>query len=127
MLLVPSNIMKSLAVGAIAVGIVSVLAALTLLPALLGQIGDGVNRLRVPWVGRNIGAAEEGRFWGAVVRGVMRRPLASLVAFAALLVAAAVPIVGLTLGASGVSTLPDRLEAKQGFDALARDFPQTSS
>jgi RND superfamily putative drug exporter len=119
--------MKSLAVGAISVGIVSVLAALTLLPALLGLIGDGVNRLRVPWLGRNLGAVEEGRFWGAVVRGVMRRPALYLVTFAAMLIALAVPTVGLTLGASGVSTLPDRLEAKQGFEALARDFPQASS
>src|SRR5437762_7948393 len=62
MLLVPSNVMKSLAVGAISVGIVSVLAALTLLPALLGLIGDRVNALRVPFVGRNVGAASEGRF-----------------------------------------------------------------
>jgi RND superfamily putative drug exporter len=125
MLLVPSNVMKSLAVAAIAVGIVSVLAALTLLPALLGLVGDGVNRLRVPFVGGTGGG--EGRFWGAVVRGVMRRPIPSLVVFAALLVAAAVPTLGLTLGASGVSTLPNRLEAKQGFEALAGDFPQASS
>jgi putative drug exporter of the RND superfamily len=127
MLLVPSNVMKSLAVGAISVGIVSVLAALTLLPALLGLIGDRVNALRVPFVGRNIGAASEGRFWGAVVHAVMRRPAVSLVTFAALLIAAAIPILGLTLGASGVSTLPNRLESKQGFEALARDFPQMSS
>jgi putative drug exporter of the RND superfamily len=127
MLLVPSNIMKSLAVGAISVGIVSVAAALTLLPALLGLVGDGVNRLRVPWVGRNVGASQEGRFWGAVVRGVMRRPVVSFVTFAALLIALAVPTLGLTLGASGVSTLPNRLEARQGFEALARDFPEMSS
>ena len=44
MLLVPSNVMKSLAVGALTVGIVSVLAALTLLPALLGRVGDGVKQ-----------------------------------------------------------------------------------
>ncbi len=129
LLLVPSNVMKSLAVGAISVGIVSVLAALTLLPAMLGKLGDGVNRLRVPWLGRNIGEAseQEGRFWGRVVRAVMRRPAVYLVAFAALLIAAAVPAFGLNLGASGVSTLPDRLESKQGFEALARDFPQVSS
>jgi uncharacterized membrane protein YdfJ with MMPL/SSD domain len=127
MLLVPSNIMKSLAVGAITVGIVSVLAALTLLPALLGVLGDRVNALRVPFVGRNVGSASEGRFWGAVVRAVMRRPVVSLVAFSALLIAVAVPAFGLRLGASGVSTLPNRLEAKQGFEALARDFPQASS
>jgi RND superfamily putative drug exporter len=129
MLLVPSNVMKSLAVGAISVGIVTVLAALTLLPAVLGRLGDGVNRLRVPWLGRNIGqaSAQEGRFWSAVVRAVMRRPALYLVTFSALLIAAAVPTLGLNLGASGVSTLPDRLESKQGFEAIARDFPQASS
>jgi RND superfamily putative drug exporter len=129
MLLVPSNVMKSLAVGAISVGIVSVLAALTLLPALLGKVGDGVNKLRVPWLGRNIGeaSAQEGRFWGAVVRAVMRRPALYLVTFGALLIAAAIPTLGLNLGASGVSTMPDRLESKQGFEALARDFPQAGS
>jgi len=127
MLLVPSNIMKSLAVGAIAVGIVSVFAALTLLPALLGLLGDRVNALRLPFVGRSIGGGGEGRFWGGVVRGVMRRPIAYLVAFSALLIALAIPTIGLNLGASGVSTLPDRLGAKQGYEALARDFPQASS
>jgi len=127
MLLVPSNIMKSLAVAAIAVGIVSVLAALTLLPALLGLLGDRVNALRLPYVGRSIGSGGEGRFWGGVVRAVMRRPVIYLVTFSALLLALAIPTIGLKLGASGVSTLPDRLGAKQGFEALERDFPQASS
>jgi RND superfamily putative drug exporter len=57
----------------------------------------------------------------------MRRPVLYLVTFVALLIAAAIPAFGLNLGASGVSTLPDRLEARQGFEALARDFPQASS
>jgi uncharacterized membrane protein YdfJ with MMPL/SSD domain len=129
MLLVPSNVMKSLALGAIAVGIVSVAAALTLLPALLGVLGDRVDSLRVPWLGRNIGlaSASESRFWGRIVRGVMRRPAASFVVFAALLVALAIPAFGLSLGASGVGTLPNRLEAKRGYEALARDFPQASA
>src|SRR5215213_10286721 len=127
MLLVPSNIMKSLAAGAIAVGIVSVLAALTLLPALLGLLGDRINALRLPFVGRSIGSGGEGRFWGAVVRGVMRRPVVYLVAFSALLITLAVPTIGLNLGASGVSTLPDRLESRRGYEALGRDFPQASS
>ena len=58
MLLVPSNVMKSLATGAIVVGIVSVLAALTLLPALLGVLGDRVDALRVPFIGREARADE---------------------------------------------------------------------
>ena len=54
MLLVPNSIMRSLAVGAIVVGIVSVVAALTLLPAVLGLLGDKVNALRIPIVGRRL-------------------------------------------------------------------------
>ena len=48
MQIVPSSIMRSLAVGAILVGAVSVAAALTLLPALLGLLGDRVDALRIP-------------------------------------------------------------------------------
>ena len=48
MLLVPDTILRSLALGAILVGIVSVLAALTLLPAVLSLLGDRVNALRIP-------------------------------------------------------------------------------
>jgi putative drug exporter of the RND superfamily len=128
MFLVPSNVMRSLAVGAILVGIVSVLAALTLLPALLGLLGDRVNRLRVPIVGRSVGhEAQEGRFWGAIVRTVMRRPVTSLAAAVALLLAAASPVLDLHLGANGVSTLPDRLASKQGYEELARSFPRASA
>jgi uncharacterized membrane protein YdfJ with MMPL/SSD domain len=129
MFLVPSNVMRSLAVGAILVGIVSVLAALTLLPALLGLLGDQVNALRVPLVGRSVGhyEAQEGRFWGAIVHGVMRRPVTSLVAAVVLLLAAAFPVLSLHLGANGISTLPNRLASKQGYEAVARSFPRASA
>ncbi|TML86298.1 MAG: hypothetical protein E6G08_12405 [Actinobacteria bacterium] len=39
------------------------------------------------------------------------------------MIAAAIPVFGLHIGASGVSTLPDRLPSKQGYLALQRDFP----
>src|SRR4029078_5163067 len=50
MVLVPDTILPSLATGAVLVGIVTVLAALTLLPAVLSLLGDRVNALRVPWL-----------------------------------------------------------------------------
>ena len=80
MLLVPDTILRSLALGAILVGIVSVLAALTLLPAVLGLLGDRVNALRIPVIGRRAisSAGSESPFWSALVGGVMRRPLVSL-------------------------------------------------
>jgi putative drug exporter of the RND superfamily len=129
MLLVPNSIMRSLATGAILVGIVSVVAALTLLPAVLGLLGDRVNALRIPFVGRRSLEASnpEGRFWGAIVRRVLRRPVVSLALSAGLLVALALPVLGLNVGTSGVSSLPDRFVSKQGFLALERDFPGTTT
>jgi uncharacterized membrane protein YdfJ with MMPL/SSD domain len=125
LLLVQNTIMRSLAAGAILVGIVSVLAALTLLPALLGLLGDRVNALRIPYFGRRVGrqAATESRFWGRIVRAVMRRPVLSLVAGVALLLAAASPVLALETGSAGISTLPDRFESKQGFLLLNEEFP----
>ena len=123
MLLVPSSIMRSLATGAILVGIVSVIAALTLLPAVLGLLRDRVNALRIPFVGRRSEeAGTEGRFWGAIVRGVLRRPALSLTLSVAALVALALPVLTMNVGTSGVSSLPDRFVSKQGYLALEQDF-----
>jgi putative drug exporter of the RND superfamily len=124
LLLVQSTIMRSLALGAILVGIVSVAAALTLLPAILSLLGDRVDRLHVPIVGRRMAEGpRESRFWGAVVRGVVRRPGLSLALAVAVLLLAAAPTLGMQIGASGISTLPDRLTSKQGFTALEGSFP----
>ncbi len=129
MLIVPNNIMRSLALGAILVGIVSVVAALTLLPALLGLLGDRVNALRIPIVGRRSldRTNPEGRFWKAIVTRVLSRPWLSLAVSVTVLVALAIPVFGIAIGTNGVSTLPDRLASKQGFEALQRDFPAVTT
>jgi putative drug exporter of the RND superfamily len=125
LLLVQSTIMRSLAVGAILVGIVSVLAALTILPAILSLLGDKIDRLRVPIIGRRLAenARDESRFWIAIVDRVIRRPALSLAAAAAFLIVLALPVLGLNIGAAGISTLPDSLTSKQGYLALQESFP----
>ncbi len=129
MLIVPSSVMRSLAVGAILVGIVSVLGALTLLPALLGLIGDGVNRLRIPIIGsRSIEDTNvEGKFWGGVVTRVQRQPWISLGLATAILLAAASPVLGMHIGANSITTLPERFSSKQAFVELERDFPAATT
>ncbi len=124
MLLMPTTIMRSLAAGAILVGVASVLVALTLLPAILSLAGDRVNALRVPFVQRRLagGEARERRFWAAVARAVMRRPVVSLVVSAGVLIAATVPAFQLQTGAAGVRTLPETLPSRQGFEVLDREF-----
>jgi uncharacterized membrane protein YdfJ with MMPL/SSD domain len=128
LLLVPSTIFRSLAAGAILVGIVSVIAALTLLPAILALLGDRVNTLRIPFFGRAAEqAGREGRFWGAIVHRVMRRPVLSLVLSAGLLLALAAPVLALNTGTSGPATLPDQYESKQGYLLLREEFPREST
>ena len=128
LLLVPSTIFRSLAAGAILVGIVSVIAALTLLPAVLALLGDGVNALRIPLFGRATEqAGREGRFWGAIVERVMRRPGLSFTLATGLLLALAAPVLALDTGTSGAATLPDRFESKQGYLLLRQEFPKQST
>jgi uncharacterized membrane protein YdfJ with MMPL/SSD domain len=124
MVLVPDTILRSLATGAIAAGVVSVVAALTLLPAVLGLLGDRINALRIPLIGRfaAMGSAREGRIWTAVVRGVMRRPAVTAALSTAILLALALPTLALEIGFVGVRTTPDRFVSKQGFLALNRAF-----
>jgi RND superfamily putative drug exporter len=125
MFIVPTSIMRSLALGAILVGMVSVAAALTLLPAILSIVGDRVNSLRIPIMGRNLDRVEAGEvgFWRRIVNGVLRRPALSLVLSVGAMLLLAAPIFGLHIGANGVSTLPSSLPSKQGYVLLQRAFP----
>ena len=125
MLLVPFNVFIALGIGAILVVIASVSSALTLLPAVLSLLGDNVNRLTIPWFGgaqATAGTQDTGGFWDRVSRGVMRMPVLSLLLAGGLLVAAAVPVLDLSVGFAGVSTMPDDIPSKRGFDVLDGKF-----
>jgi putative drug exporter of the RND superfamily len=124
LLIIPNTIFRSLAAGAILVGITSVLGALTLLPAVVSLLGDRVNSLRLPLIGRSAqrGTAAESRFWAAILRAVMRRPAISLALSVAVLLALALPILAYSTGEAGIRTLPDRFPAKQGFDTFEEEF-----
>jgi RND superfamily putative drug exporter len=120
MLIIPNTIFRSLAAGAIFVVVIAVLASLTLLPAILGLLGDRVDRLRIRRT--TAAAGRPGGFWDRFTRGVMRRPVVSLAAGVIVLLAAASSFIDMRTGFSGVSTVPDDLPSKQAFLALAKDF-----
>jgi uncharacterized membrane protein YdfJ with MMPL/SSD domain len=125
LLLVPDTILRSLALGAIIVGVVTMAAALTLLPAVLSLLGDRVNALRLPFVGRDRPA--ESPFWSRAVGVVVRRPAAALTIGVLILLALAFPVLGLRTGTAGVESLPNDTFAKSGALALERSFPGTST
>ncbi len=124
LLIVPNGVFVSMGIGAILVVTVAVIASLTLLPAVLSVMGDGVNRLRVPLLNRGSRRSSNGEdgVWDKIVHVVMRRPVVSLVLGAALLIAAATPYLSINIGTSGVSTFPEDFKAKAGFEVLQEEF-----
>ena len=124
MLIIPYSIFRSVAAGAIFVTIAAILAAMTLLPAVLIIMGDKVNALRIPFIGVKEGAtqSEDGGFWTAVARFVMGHPVPSLLVGAAIMIAAAAPYLDINLGFPWIDSFPDDAVSKQGYLALEKDF-----
>ena len=125
LLIIPHTIFRSLSTGAILVVTVSVMASLTLLPAVLSLLGDKVNKGRIPFVQHAQQSHDEqaaGGFWDTVARGVMAKPVLSVVLSAGVLIALSIPFFNINLGGSGVSSLPQSFVAKQGFDILDAKF-----
>jgi RND superfamily putative drug exporter len=126
LLIIPTNIFQSLGAGAILVVIVSVLISLTLLPAVLGLLGDRVDSLRLPYIGRKLswsgGNESTGGFWDWVTHAVMGRPVVSLALSVGLLLALAVPALDLNTGFNGVASMPESSRAREAFDLLEDQF-----
>ena len=122
MLIIPDSIFRSVATGAIIVVVVAVIAALTLLPAILSLLGDKVNALRIPFTGKRRGSEAEGGFWDRTARLVMAHPVVSVIASVALLLAAATPYLSITLGFAGISTIPSNTDVYKGFAILDSEF-----
>src|SRR6516165_730187 len=69
------DIFTGFAVGAITVVGVAVVGSLTALPAALSLLGTWVDKGRIPFLGRRRTAARRSRFWNALVRRVVARPV----------------------------------------------------
>ncbi len=125
LLIVPTSIFGSLAIGAILVVGMSVIAALTLLPAVLSLLGDRVNSLKIPYLGRRLlSAKSDGRTsaWARLAQRAMRRPALALSIGVGVLLLATAPAIFMKTGVSGVSSFPDGFESKAAFGVLDRQF-----
>lgn len=134
LLLAGDVVFSSLAVGSILVVAVAVTGSLTVLPALLAKLGRWVDRPRVPllWrltaprTGRN-GEPAKPRFWPAVLKPALRAPVATLVISVGLLLALAVPALGMKLKFPGMEDVPRSTAAMQAYDRLTAAFPSNGT
>ena len=113
----PVMMLRSVGIGAVAVIFAALLAALTLMPALLAILGHRVNRFRIgpDWAKRN-------GFWVPLSNWVMKRPWMVLLPTVTILVLLAIPAGSMRLGTVDATILPDSLESRRGFDVLREEF-----
>jgi len=129
MIIVPNNIYRSLGIGAILVVVVAVAATMTLIPAVISLLGDRLDWPRkrtypatpIPQDTVHEEAIRSG-FWGQLSHLVMSRPLIFLILSVGFLLLCAYPYLSFEPGLSGVSSLPDEVEAKQAYTILADEF-----
>src|SRR4051794_33171031 len=114
-----------LATGSILVVAMAMLGSITVLPAILSKVGDGIDRGRIPFLGKRMQRRTESRVWGAILRPVMRHPLISTVASAGVLVALAIPALGMHTAQSGLEQLP-HTPIMQTFEKMQTAFPGTA-
>jgi RND superfamily putative drug exporter len=123
--IVGSDIFNGIAAGTIAVVACAVVGSVTVLPAVLELLGPKIDRGRIPFLPR-LRVDGGSRFWPAVVDRVLRRPVVSLLLAGGLLVALAVPALGMHVAKPDSSAL-----STAGQSALAQqattEFPSLSA
>jgi RND superfamily putative drug exporter len=127
LMLFPEMFLRSMGYGGVATVLVDMLAALTVLPALLAVLGPRVNALRVRrHVQRPIRDEQSGA-WYRIARSVMRRPVAYVVVILLVLLALASPFRSIIWGGTDARALPAGAPARVVAEALNRDFPANPS
>ncbi|MGB7686804.1 MAG: MMPL family transporter [Solirubrobacterales bacterium] len=116
--------MYGVAISASLAVLVVMLAAVTLLPALLSYLGPRVDRLRIPLLGRGLSKAEgDGESPAARwSHAVQRRPWTAAIVGTAVLLALAAPALGMRLGFPDAGNdAPDTM-TRQSYDLISEGF-----
>jgi uncharacterized membrane protein YdfJ with MMPL/SSD domain len=119
MLMAGNAVFTSFGIGTITVVAVAMLGSVTVLPAMLAALGDHVEWGKLPFVARR----GDSRVWGAILDRVLRRPLISLALGAGMLLALALPALGMHTLSPGVASVPRHLTIMQTYDRIQAAFP----
>ena len=116
--------MYGVAISASLAVLVVMLASVTLLPALLSYLGPRVDRLRLPFLGRNLNkpAGGEGSLAWRWSHAVQRRPWPAAIAATLVLLALAVPALDMRLGFPDAGNDPPSTMTRQAYDLNTEGF-----
>jgi putative drug exporter of the RND superfamily len=114
--------MRGLAIGAIAAVVLVMVAAITLLPAMLGFSGRAIDKLHVPGLLQSAAEPRPRGFWYRWSRTVQRHPLVAGTAALLVLLCLALPFFSMRLAFTDAGNDPTNLTTRQAFDALASGF-----
>jgi len=125
MFIAGSSTFTAMAMGAILVVGVSLVASLTVLPAVLSKLGDRIERGRIPFLmrRRNLDGGAAARAWGTAIDAVLRRPLVALLTAGGALLALCIPVLGMHTALPGTDSLPRSLPVMQSYDRIQAAFP----
>jgi uncharacterized membrane protein YdfJ with MMPL/SSD domain len=133
LLVFPQRFLYSIGIGGALVALLSVLVALTVLPALLSALGSRINALAPPRLQRagrpspETGSEVHGA-WYRLAMFVMRRPVPIAVGAAAVMIAAGIPFLDTEFTLADARLLPEERSSRQVDDALRDRFsPGTTS
>jgi uncharacterized membrane protein YdfJ with MMPL/SSD domain len=118
MLFMPLPFMRGFGLGGLAIPLVSVVCALTLLPVLLYLIAAPLDRVHL--IPRRVVERRdsERNFWHGLAHAIMRRPAVFAASATALLLALAVPVLALELGPGSNDGIPQDLEGIRGLNLI---------
>ena len=122
MLLLGISFLYGVAMAAAIAVLFTMIAALTLLPALLTIAGKRVDRLRIPGLGKRVPSTAEDTRWFRWSREIQKRPVLSAILSGGLLLLLCVPTLSLRLGSNDAGTDPAGSSTREAYDLLAEGF-----
>jgi trehalose monomycolate/heme transporter len=127
LMLFPVDFLRSMGYGGVATVAVDVLAALTVLPALLAVLGRRVNALSIRRSVRRPVIDEANGAWYRLAQSVMRRPVVYVSVITIALLALGAPFLRISWGGTDARSLPAASTIRQVSDTLDSQFPVNST
>ncbi|MEV8404576.1 MMPL family transporter [Streptomyces niveus] len=121
LLVFPQYFLRSFGYAGVGVVAIAAISTLFVMPALFVVLGHKVNNGRLPWAKKER-AASRTPLWGRIAATVMRRPALTALPVLAVLLLAASPLLGISLGTPDERVLPEDAKSRQVSEVLREKF-----